>query len=228
MQSENVVGYVTFNTAANKKDISGVPFVNAGGTDFDIQNITLSNGSEGSDWIMVFNAATRSYETFNWFSDVYTDDTYSTSLGKAGWGDNYVVINKKLDPGQGFWIQTQNACAVTIPGQVVAATSNGFTTSANKKDIVACVFPTDLNIQDITLTNGTEGSDWIMVFNAATRSYETFNWFSDVYTDDTYSTSLGKAGWGDNYVVKEKTLDPAQGFWIQTQNAAEVKFPSPL
>ena len=228
ISSANIVGYVTYNISANKKDIMGSPFINVGGTTFDIQNVTLSNPSDGCDWIMVFNPATVSYDSYTWFSELYTDDTYETSLGVAGWGNNYVKEGCELDPGQGFWIQTEQASSVTLPGQVVAADENSFTTTPNKKDIVACVFPVSIDIQGIKLENGTDGCDWIMVFNPQTSSYDSYTWFSELYSDDTYETSLGVPGWGNNYVVETKSLNPGQGFWIQTQADATVSFDAPL
>lgn len=228
VESQNIVGYTTSSLSSGVKDISGVPFVNAGATTFSIQNITLSNGTDGSDWIMVFNPNTRAYDEYTWFAEVYTDDSYSTSLGVPGWGNNYVKIDCELDPGQGFWIRTEADSDMTLPGQVVAGENNSFSTKAGVKDIVACVFPTAVSIQDITLTGGTDGSDWIMVFNPNTRSYDEYVWFSEVYTDDSYATSLGKAGWGNNYVMAPCTLNPGQGFWIRTEADCTVSFPSPL
>ena len=228
VESQNIVGYTTISVKAGTKDIKGAPFVNAGGSTFNIQNISLSNGTDGSDWIMVFDASTKTYATYYWFEEVYSDATYETSLGKPGWGNEYYIIEKELDPGQGFWIRTGNDCDVTLPGQVLAASDNSFEVSSGVKDIVACVYPTSLDIQDITLSAGTDGSDWIMVFDADSKKYNTYYWFEEIYTDSTYETSLGKAGWGNEYYVLPCEIEPGQGFWIRTGNNCTVTFPSPL
>ena len=40
---------------------------------------------------------------------------------------------------------------------------------------------------------------------------------------------MGKPGWADaNWQIQERTLNPGQGFWLQTLGDCKVKFKSPL
>ena len=234
--SANTVGYVTYELQANKQDIGGVPFLNAGGGELDIQNIKLSNGSDGGDWIKIFNPETRTYDTLYWFASLYDMDENENDvdLEMSGWGiDEYVVKpTVTIQPGQGFWIQTKKNNTMTIAGQVCSAVNAENTQSlmANKQDLLAALFPVETDVQDIKLSNGSDGGDWIKIFNPETRTYDTLYWFASLYDLDENEddVDLEMSGWGiDEYIVKPAIkIQPGQGFWIQTKKANTVTFTS--
>ena len=224
-----VVGYVTYNLTGQKQDMRGVPFLSVGSEGFDVQGIKLSNGSDGSDLIMLWDAATREWTNLYHWNEIYENAEAEESLGE-GWGDNEGnIIRKVINPGTAFWITSFADTTVTVPGQVVAATDNDkIQTVGNKQDMIAGVFPTALDIQDISLDNGSDGSDLIMVWDAATRGWTNLYHWNEIYENAEAEESLGE-GWGDNEGnIINKTLDPAQGFWITTANDCKVTFKSPL
>ena len=217
-----VVCYVNYSLEAGKMDILGTQFVNAGAGNLDLQSITLSNFTEGTDWIKIYTPGVG-YETYKYFSDTITDlDTWK-SAGE-GWGDNDSVrtVGVTLDPGQGFWLSTKKNCTVTMPGEVLTSTSEALDIAGGKMDIMTSPYPMALDIQKIKISNFTEGTDWMKVYTPGV-GYETYKYFSDTITDlDTWK-SAGE-GWGDNDSVRTvgATLNPGQGFWISTKKDATV------
>ena len=70
--------------------------------------------------------------------------------------------------------------------------------------------------------------DLIMLWDAATREWTNLYHWNEIYENAEAEESLGE-GWGDNEGnIINKTLDPAQGFWITTANDCKVTFKSPL
>ena len=91
-------------------DLAGCAFVNVGGGAVDVQTITLSDKTDGTTLLMFYDVVKGKYNTLSYFGELYTDDSYSDNPPlPAGWGDNYIKINKTINPGQGFWIQSQTA-----------------------------------------------------------------------------------------------------------------------
>ena len=88
----------------------------------------------------------------------------------------------------------------------------------------------ELDIQNIKINNGFDGADWIKIFDPETRTYVTLTWYASLYDVDSEGedVELGYSGWGvDEYIVKPAvTIQPGQGFWIQTRNANTVTFTS--
>ena len=219
-----------------KQDIGGVPFLNAGGGELDIQSIKLSNGTDGGDWIKIFDPETRSYVTLYWYATLWDldENEEDVELGYSGWGvDEYIVKpTVTIQPGQGFWIQTDKANTMTVAGQVCSAVMGENTQSlqSGKQDLLAALFPVETDVQDIKLSNGTDGGDWIKIFNPETRSYETLYWYATLWDldENEEDVELGYSGWGvDEYIVKPAVkIQPGQGFWIQTDKANTVTFTS--
>ena len=211
-------------------DLAGCAFVNVGGNDLDVQKITLSDQTDGGSLLMFYDIAKGKYDTLQFFDTLYTDDSYSDDPPlPAGWGDNYIKINKTINPGQGFWIQSNNDNDVTIPGQVVAANDNYVDVKASQMDLCANVFPVATDVQTITLSDQTDGGTLLMFYDIAKGKYDTLQFFDTLYTDDSYSDDPPlPAGWGDNYIKINKTINPGQGFWIQSNNDNRVSFVSPL
>ena len=230
--SANIVGYSTYQLKAAKQDIMGAPFVAIGEDDISIQEIKLDNGSEGMDWIMVFDPATREYQQAFWNPYSYdpTDTDYLHDLGQ-GWTDrDWFRMPINLNPGQGLWIYTTKACNATVPGQIVAAEQNLVSMVGGKQDIVATMFPVSTSIQDISLSNGTEGKDWMMVFDPETREYQQAFWNPYSYdpTDTDYLHDLGQ-GWTDrDWFRMPIVLNPGQGLWLYTTKNCNVTFKDPL
>ena len=224
--SANIVGYSTITTEANVNDIHGAPFLNIGQDDLDVQDIVLDNGSDGQDILKVFNAATGIYENYNWFSTIYDPSDNYKPLG-PGWGASYMYKAGVIKRGQGFWLKTIKANNVKISGEVAAANANTLNTEANVNDIVACMYPVELDVQDIVLDNGSDGQDILKIFNAATGIYENYNWFSTIYDPSDNYKPLGP-GWGASYMYKAGTILPGQGFWLKTIKANTVTIKSPL
>ena len=215
---------------ASQMDLAGCAFVNVGGNDLDVQKITLSDQTDGGSLLMFYDIAKGKYDTLQFFDTLYTDDSYSDDPPlPAGWGDNYIKINKTINPGQGFWIQSNNDNDVTIPGQVVAANDNYVDVKASQMDLCANVFPVATDVQTITLSDQTDGGTLLMFYDIAKGKYDTLQFFDTLYTDDSYSDDPPlPAGWGDNYIKINKTINPGQGFWIQSNNDNRVSFVSPL
>ena len=229
VSSDNIVGYVTYTTQADKMDIYGAPFVNVGGNDISIQNVQLGAGADasGQDMLMVFDPNTLTYKIFFWMPTTYSAD-YMTTYG-AGWADaGWVRQDATINPGQGFWLQTKAAVTVTVPGQVMAGDQNTTTTVGGKMDIYTGIYPMGMSIQDCKITSGADaaGQDMLMVFDPATVSYTIYFWMGTTYSADyltTYSAGWADAGW----VRQDVTLNVGQGFWLQTIGDCEVTFTAP-
>ena len=223
-----IVGYVTYQLKGGAQEVRGVPFLTTGTTSFSLQDITLSNGTDGADTVMFWDPATRTWETIQHWNEAYESLESEESIGE-GWGDGEgTIINKTMTPGTAFWISTINDTTVTIPGQVCAASdASKLTTVGGAQDLLAGVFPVALNIQDISLDNGTDGADTIMLWNAD-RTWTTIQHWNEAYETLESEESIGE-GWGDGEgTLIQKTLDPAQGFWISTINDCTITFKSPL
>ena len=118
---------------------------------------------------------------------------------------------------------------MTVPGQVSSAKDNTTTTVGGKMDIYTGIYPVALNIQDCKLTEGADlvGGDQMLVYKPSTQGWDIYNWCSELYDADW--KPMGKPGWGDaNWQIQERTLDPGQGFWLQTVGDCTVEFKSPL
>ena len=230
VQSANCVGYYTVKVQASKMDLAGCAFVNVGGGDVDVQSITLTDTTDGGTLLMFYDVTKGKYDTLSYYGELYTDDSYSDDPPlPAGWGDNYIKVNKTINPGQGFWIKSDNANDVTIPGQVVAANDNYVDVQASKMDLCANVFPVATDVQTITLSDTTDGGTLLMFYDLVKGKYETLSYYGELYTDDSYSDYPPlPAGWGDNYIKVNKTINPGQGFWIKSDSNNRVSFKSPL
>ena len=229
VSSANIVGYVTYTTQADKMDIYGAPFVNVGGEDINIQSVQLGAGADaaGKDMLMFFDPNTLTYKIYFWMPTTYSAD-WSQAYG-AGWADsNWVRQDVTINPGQGFWLQTKAAVAVTVPGQVLAGNQNTTTTVGGKMDIYTGIYPVAMNIQDCKITSGADaaGKDMRMIFNPDTVSYTIYFWMPSTYSAD-WSQQLG-AGWADsNWVRQDISLTTGQGFWLQTVGDCEIEFTAP-
>ncbi|MBO5687736.1 MAG: hypothetical protein J6R84_05920 [Alistipes sp.] len=229
VSSANIVGYVTYTTQADKMDIYGAPFVNVGGEDINIQSVQLGAGADasGKDVIMFFDPNTQAYTIYYWMTATYSAD-YQTVYG-PGWADaGWVRQDTTINPGQGFWLQTKSAVAVTVPGQVLAGNQNTTTTVGGKMDIYTGIYPVAMNIQDCKITSGADatGKDVIMMFDPATMAYSIYYWMGTTYSAD-YVTTYG-AGWADaGWVRQDVALNVGQGFWLQTVGDCEIEFTAP-
>ena len=144
-----------------------------------------------------------------------------------GWGNNYLPKAGVVKRGQGFWLKTSKANNVKISGEVAAANANTLNTEANVNDILACMYPVEIDVQDIMLSNGSDGQDILKIFDAAKGDYEDYKWFSTLYDPDHSFAPMGP-GWGNNYLPKEGKILPGQGFWLKTSKANTVTIKSPL
>ena len=229
----NIVGYVTKTTAANKMDILGVPFQNVGDTTLNVQDILPQSGFvDGADVLRVWNPITTKYVAVSYYSDTYdsADTNYDTDLG-PGWADtDQFRVDFTLSPGQGFWLTTRNNASVSIAGEVLAATDNKVSTTANKMDIICNTFPVDASVQDITPVSGfVDGADVLRVWNPITAKYVAASYYGDTYdsADINYDTDLGP-GWADTDQFRlDFPILAGQGFWLTTRNNAVVSFLAP-
>ena len=227
VESSNVVGYTTVALKARTQDIMGAPFVSVADKSFSVQNLTIANPTDGVDWIKVYNPETGKYEKVSYWDEVYESSDAEDSMG-AGWGDeDGTVVNMVIDPGQGFWIKTDKTTTVTIPGEVLAATDNMTSLKARTQDMVAGIFPVTLSLQDVSLSNPTDGVDWIKVYNAETGKYEKASYWDEVYESSDAEDSMG-TGWGDeDGTVVNISVTPGQGFWMKTDKNNAVTFKVP-
>ena len=246
--SDNVVGYSKITLPAGAMTIVGNQFQYIGNTSIDLQDIKgVSLGEEGSDYIKIWDPLTRTYLTaYYWgdsmdgvFDDVnntpenYDDDE---ALG-AGWGDVYqTALHSTIVSGQGFWMESAAGGEVMFSGEIT--TSNTITLPAGSMTLVCNTSPMAIELQDIKgISLGEEGSDYIKIWDSATRTYLTaYYWgdsmdgvFDDVnntpenYDDDE---ALG-AGWGDVYqTALHAEIAVGQGFWMESAAGGEVSFPA--
>ena len=203
-------------------DILGTQFVNAGAEALDIQSIKIANFTDGVDWMKIYTPG-LGYETYFYFADTIDNEDDFNSMGE-GWGDGSSVKSTgvTLDPGQGFWLNTQKNATITMPGEVLSSTSETLSLSANKMDIMASPYPVELDIQNIKITGFTDGVDWMKLYVPGV-GYNTYFYFADTIDNEDDFNSMGE-GWGDSSSVKTigAKLNPGQGFWINTQKDATV------
>ena len=177
---------------------------------------------------MFWDPVTRTWEKILHWNEAYETLESEETIGE-GWGDGEgTLINKMVTPGTAFWITTLKDTTVTIPGQVAsAADASNLKTIGGSQDLIAGVFPVALNIQDISLDNGSDGGDSIMLWNADRTWTKILHW-NEAYETLESEESIGE-GWGDGEgTLIQKTLDPAQGFWINTLKSCTITFKSPL
>ena len=246
--SDNIVGYSKITLPANAMTIVGNQFQYIGETSIDLQDIKgIGLGEEGSDYIKIWDPATRTYLTaVYWgasmdgvFDDVNnTPDDYDDDIALgAGWGDLYqTALHSTIVPGQGFWMQSVNGGAVQFSGEV--STDNTVTLAANQMTLVCNTLPMAIELQEIKGEGlGEEGSDYIKIWDPATRTYMTaVYWgasmdgvFDDVNnTPDNYDDDIALgAGWGDLYqTALHADIAVGQGFWMQSVNGGKVSFPA--
>ena len=231
----NIVGYVTKTTAAGKMDIVGTHFQNIGDATINIQDVFPGVGIDlyGRDFLRIWNPLTATYITASYWGDTYDveDVNGDNDLG-PGWADEgQIRLDFTIDPGQGFWLQTRANASVTIAGEVLAADDNRASTAAGKMDILCNTFPVELNIQEITPVSGIDlyGRDFLRAWNPTTATYITASYWGDTYDveDVNGDNDLGP-GWADEGQIRlDFTINPGQGFWLQTRSAAVVSFPAP-
>ena len=227
VESANVVGYSTVSLKARTQDIMGAPFVSVGSKAFSVQNLTIDNPTDAADWVKVYNPATGKYDMVTYFDEIYESLEAEEPMG-SGFGDeDGTIVDMVIDPGQGFWMKTDKATTVTIPGEVLSASENSTTLKARSQDMVAGIFPVVLNIQDITLSAPTDAADWIKVYNPTTGKYEMVTYFDEIYESLEAEEPMG-SGWGDeDGTVVNMTVNPGQGFWMKTDKDCTVSFTAP-
>ena len=227
VESSNIVGYTTISLNAGKQDIMGAPFVSVAAKSFSIQNLTIADPTDAVDWIKVYNPVNGKYEKASYYDEIYESLEAEDPMG-SGFGDeDGTIVDMTIDPGQGFWMQTAKATTVTIPGEVVVASDNTTTLKASKHDMVAGIFPVTLNIQDITLSTPTDAVDWIKVYNPVSGKYEKASYYDEIYESLEAEDPMG-SGWGDeDGTVVDMTINPGQGFWMQTAKDCTVSFKAP-
>ena len=236
--SSNTVGYQKITLAANKMDILGQSFKTIGENTTSVQAIDVAGdfSQVGGDWIMVWDDEAETYtRLYYWGASVdgvFTDDTYTTSLG-AGWGDpGQIVVDLNVNPGRGFWGNAENGGTIILKGEV--PTSGEISAEANKMKLVVNPYPVDTDIQTIGVGGNFSqvGGDWIMVWDSENETYtRLYYWGASVdgvFTDDTYTTSLG-AGWGDpGQIVIRHTIPAGHGFWVNAENGGSLVFANPM
>ncbi len=213
---------MNYSTEANKMDILGTQFVNAGTEALDIQSIKIANFTDGMDWMKIYTPGVG-YQTYIYYADTIDNEEDFNSLGE-GWGDGSSVksIGITLDPGQGFWLNTQKNATITMPGEVLATESESMELAANKMDIMASPYPIELDIQKIKISSFTDGMDWMKLYTPGV-GYQTYIYYADTIDNEEDFNSMGE-GWGDGSSIKTVgvTVNPGQGFWINTQKDATV------
>mgnify|MGYP001406947280 CR=1 FL=1 len=112
--SQNIVGYQTIATEANKMNTVALQFdgVATGGLPIDIQEIKVGAGfrKTGTDWIKFWDLNTSKY-TFAYYNDtVYeTVESEDPIPGYEGWTDgNQTKLTRAINPGEAFWVQSLN------------------------------------------------------------------------------------------------------------------------
>ena len=205
---------------ANKMDIMGVQFVNVTGDALDIQNITISNFTDTQDWMKIYTPGVG-YETYYYGALVKDYETFEDD--GLGWsvGDALRAKGVTLDPGQGFWINTQKDTVITIAGQVKMTDSETVELAADKMDIIASPYPVNTDIQNISIANYTDTQDWMKLYTAGV-GYQTYYYGALVKDYETFEDD--GLGWsvGDALRAQGVTLNPGQGFWINTKKDATV------
>ena len=129
---------------------------------------------------------------------------------------------------------------MVIKAEVTSSNTVGYQKIAipvNKMDIIAAQFQPigggSLSIQDIVASDdfAPNGGDWIRVYDPQTRSYTKAFWWGDgygVYENADADEPCAEQGWGDdNQTIVNITLDPGQGFWVQSVGGGTLTFANP-
>ena len=226
--SSNIVGYQKVNLASGL-NLLATPFVGVGtGESAEINDALSSADMRTGTMAQFWDSATRKYSTVYYYDEdsdggVFTDDSYEECLG-PGWGDiDQIAISKAMNPGDGFWIQSDGSAVNTFAGEVsLDPVTISLTQGLN---LVGNPFPAPLPISKITgnLRTGTMAQFW----DSATRKYVTVYYYDEdsdggVFTDDSYEACLGP-GWGDiDQIAIDKNVGSCEGFWIQSDSAATI------
>ena len=224
--SSNIVGYTKVNVVAGLNMLSGA-FVAVGGENADMNDSVVSSDLGASTVAQFWDATGKAYSSLFYYPDpddgIYEDDSYENNLG-AGWGDgDAIVVEKEMNPGTGFWVQSPSAATVTLCGEV--STNAVEVSLVAGLNLVGNPFPGQIDISAIT-SSDLAASTVAQFWNATAKSYTTVFYYpgpaDGIYEDDSYENNLG-AGWGDGDAIAiDFPIDAGSGFWIQSPSAATI------
>ena len=217
-------------------NIVAAQFQTIGGGAIDVQTLVASEdfSVEGGDWIKIYDASTRLYTKLFWYGVgyLYENADAPEPLAYAGWGDDSQnIADAMVDPSQGFWVQSVGGGTVLAKGEV--ASSGVVQIPENLMAIVANPFPVEVSVQSVVASEdfSVEGGDWIKLYDPTTRLYTKLFWYGQgyLYENADAAEPLPYAGWGDDAQnIASATINPGQGFWVQSVGGGTLTFPNPL
>ena len=235
VESANVVGYQTQDTASSGFAMKAASFETVGAADGSatLADIKITGydpydeeedegGTSGQFYIQFLNASGKMTATYSWFDDDVT----------TGWKSGGVVVDAST-------VKLPAAGAVWTKGAGFSITSSGAVSDADiVKNFAAAGFeavgnttPVDLKLSDLAVTGyepydeeedegGTSGQFYIQFLDAAGKMTATYSWFDDDVT----------TGWksGGSVIDATKVTIPA-GTGVWTKGAGlTLTIPTPI
>ena len=238
IESVNIVGYTTTDTAKGAQQMAGASFVSVGSEALDIQDIVpQGDNAEGGTWIKWWDPVAKKYSANVYYVyEMYDPETDATLPNSQGWADaDWYPIEKTFAPGEGFWFQAANDnVKIVVSGQVDQPTTQYLSLPLTKgaQRMVQNPFPTDLDIQDIVLDgDNAEGGSWIKWWDPVAKKYGANVYYVyEMYDPETDATLPNSQGWADaDWYPIEKTFSVGDGFWVQSANdGVDISFPNPF
>ena len=236
MESQNIVGYTSKETAAGKWSILGVQFeeTNGGmhvnglvsgltGVNYDEQDVWLTTAPQ----IQVPNAF-GGYTIYYYLNDAW--DTVNQKA-VAGWADSYgnLAAAGAFTPGVAVWLKSVQVDATASVAGAVPSTEYATVSCPANFALRANIYPEAVAINSAAMTSSDiTGVDYDAqdVWLTTAPQIQVPNAFGGYtiyyYLNDAWDTVNQKAvaGWADSYGnLASGTIAAAQGFWTKGVSA---------
>ena len=208
VESQNVVGYQTFDTEIGFNTMSPT-FISVGNTDTEtkLADIKLGDGATSyTDNIQILDADGNALTQYYWVGEGELDGE-----NPAGWTEDLGTISDATIPvGAGFFLECNDTIQVTFAGQVhsggISLTSvAGFNAIGNSS-------PVPVAVQSIRLGEGaTSYTDNIQILDADGNAMTQYYWVGEGELDGE-----NPAGWTEDLgTLTDAEIPAGVGFFLE-------------
>lgn len=227
--SSDVVGYASANTKEGFAAVT-TSFKAVSG-EINLQDLTVTgynhaDGFDGDVYLETLTETGAADETYIWL-DIPKDEEDPDSEAFYGWYDlsDTYVKNVTINPGDGFWVHSDNtaygiqsAGAVITTSTAVLLREDGFTMVGNP-------IPTSVNLQSISVSgynheDGFDGDVYMETLTETGAADETYIWL-DIPKDEDDPDSVAFYGWynlSDEYVDKVE-IGTGEALWTHSDSS---------
>ena len=185
-----------------------------------------ADGFDGDVYLETLTDTGAADATYIWL-DIPVDEEDTESVAFYGWYDlqNKYVEGVTINPGDGFWVHSDNtAYGIQSAGEVIV-TSTAVTLRAKGFAMVGNPIPTSVALQDISVggyahEDGFDGEVYVETLTSDGAADQTYIWL-DIPVDEEDPESVAYFGWYglDNKYVKDVFLESGEAFWTYSDSA---------